>query len=128
MIVPIGSHALALPAIAAVGTRRPQPEEVQGVIVTPPREGRVAVRVEVVTDDQPQPQPLAAELPAASFEAALYAANLETTAEAAQLGAADPRRAAAAYSASSEWRSGYGAGYGGAREGREPPRYLDVRA
>ena len=47
MIVPIGSHTLAVPAIAAVATRRPHPEEVSGVVVTPPRESRVAVRVEV---------------------------------------------------------------------------------
>jgi hypothetical protein len=130
MIVPIGSHTLAVPAIAAVGTRRPPPEEVQGVVIMPPRDGRVAVRVEIVTDHASQalPQPSAAELAPASYEAALYAANLETTAEATQLGATDLRRAAAAYSAHSEWRSGYGAGSGGARDAREPPRYLDVRA
>jgi hypothetical protein len=124
MIVPIGSHSLAIPSIAAVEARRPQPEEVQGVVVTPPREGRVAVRVEVVTDGE-HPQPSASnELPPASYEAALYAANLEASMEATQLGATDLRRAAAAYSANSDWRGGSG----GAREPREPPRYLDVRA
>jgi hypothetical protein len=126
MLVPI---SLAVPSIAAVGTRRPQPEEVRGIIVTPPREARVAVRVEVVTEDEQRPQPPAAnEVPPPSYEAALYAANLEASMEAAQLGATDLRRAAAAYSASSDWRGGSASGYGGAREGREPPRYLDVRA
>jgi hypothetical protein len=131
MLVPIGLQTSPVTAIAGVGTRRPQPDEVQGVIVAPPRDSRVEVRVEVVTDADRRPPPLAAEtaepaeaLAPASHEAALYAANLEASQAATQLGAPDLRRAAAAYSAHSEYR-GYGRAGG---EAREPPRYLDVRA
>ncbi len=126
MIVPIGSQTSPITALAAVGTRRPQPDEVQGVIVAPPRDSRVEVRVEVVTDGEPRPQPSAAEQwTAGSYEAALYAANLEASEVATQMGAPDLKRAAAAYSAHSEFQ-GYGGAGGG--EQRERPRYLDVRA
>jgi hypothetical protein len=125
MIVPFGSQTSPITAIAAVGTRRPPPDEVQGVIVAPPRDSRVEVRVEVVTQEEPRQQPRAAEqLVPASYEAALYVANLEASKAATQMGAPDLKRAAAAYNAHSEFR-----GYGGAgAESREPPRFLDVRA
>lgn len=129
MLVPIGLQTSPTTAIAAVGTRRPQPDEVQGVIVAPPRDSRVEVRVEVVTDGEPRSQPSAADaLAPASYEAALYAANLEASKVATELGTPDLRRAAAAYSAHSDFR-GYGSGASGAGvEARERPRYLDVRA
>lgn len=127
MIVPFGSQTSPITALAAVGARRSPPDAVQGVIVAPPRNSSVEVRVEVVTQEEPRPQPSAAEqLAPASYEAALYVANLEMEASkaATQMGAPDLKRAAAAYNAHSEFR-GYGSAGG---ETREPPRFLDVRA
>lgn len=128
MIAPIGSHALIVPAVTALGPRRPQPEEVQGVVVHPPRDTRVAVRVEVVShsDDREWQQPAAAEREADpqpyAWEAALIASNVEASRTAQRLGGADPRKAVAAYAAQADWR-GYAA------EAQRPvPQLLNVRA
>jgi hypothetical protein len=126
MIVSVGSHALTVPPHTSFGTRRLPPDEVQGVIVNPPRDSRVAVRVEVVTEDEPRQQPRAAErepLPQAyAFEAALLAANLEASQAASKLGTSDARRATAAYSAHADWRRYDVPGQ------RDAPKFLDVRA
>jgi hypothetical protein len=131
MIVPIGSSALAVPPVTAITTRRPARDQVQAVVVSPPRESRVAVRVEVVSQDErgDWQQPAAAraserdsEPQPYAYEAALFAANLEASRTAQKLGSADSRRAAAAYSAQSEWRQ-----YGAMNQS-EAPQLLDVRA
>lgn len=128
MIAPIGSHALIVPAVTSLGPRRPQPEEVQGVVVNPPRDTRVAVRVEVVShgDEREWEQPQAAERDSDprpyAWESALMAANVEASRTAQKLGAADPRKAVAAYAAQADWQ-GYAA------EAQRPaPQLLDVRA
>jgi hypothetical protein len=125
MIVSVGSHALTALPLKAFGTRRP-PEDVQAVIVNPPRESRVAVHVQVVTEGDPYPQPPAAEREppsqAYAYEAALLAANLEASRAAGELGTPDPRRAAAAYSAHADWRRDEVPGQ------RDAPQLLDVRA
>jgi hypothetical protein len=127
--VPISSLALAVPPVSVLNARRPSRDQVQGVVVNPPRESRVAVRVEVVSRDEradwPQPQAAAereAEPQAYAFEAALFAANVEASGTAATFGSPDARRAAAAYNAHAEWRQ-YGAPSQSAA-----PQLLDVRA
>lgn len=128
----IGSQALAVAPITALATRRPARDEVRAVVVHPPRESRVAVRLEVVSQDErgDWEQPAAARTSerhaepqaAYGYEAALFAANVEASRTAHKLGSADSRRAAAAYGAQSEWRH-----YGAANQ-REAPQLLDVRA
>jgi hypothetical protein len=129
MIVPISSQALTVPPVTALHARRQAraQEDLQGVVVNPPRDSRVAVRVEVVThDERPEWQPRAAEREPEpqpyGYEAALFAANVEASRTAAKLGTPDPRRAAAAYTAHAEWQQ-YGA-----QNQREAPQLLDVRA
>lgn len=131
MIGPVGSHALAIPGITAITPRRPQPEEVQGVVVNPPRDSRVAVRVEVVSsgsEGRAWQQPSAAERDSDpqpyAWEAALMAANVEASRTAQKLGSADPRKAVAAYAAHADWQ-----GYASTSTSPRPaPQLLDVRA
>lgn len=131
MIAPIGSHALFVPPVTAITARRPQPqpEEVQGVVVNPPRDSRVAVRVEVVTQGEGREweQPKAAERDSDpkpyTWEAALMAANVEASRTAQRLGSADARKAVAAYTAAAEWQ-----GYGASAQQAPAPQLLDVRA
>src|SRR5262245_43375479 len=105
-----GIRERLLPPAAGAPTRRsqePQPELVQGVIVTPPREARVSVRVEIVSEGDPHTGGHAAQAwpdrqpvpPAAlASEAMLAAVAAELPPpSAAGLGGVDPRRAAAAY-------------------------------
>ncbi|HKU36511.1 MAG TPA: hypothetical protein VJR89_00150 [Polyangiales bacterium] len=96
-------------------SQEPQPELVQGVIVNPPRETKVSVRVEIVSEADPQASANAAATPvwpdrpseppaAAASEAMLAAVAVEVPQpSAARLGSVDPRRAAAAYFANSDW-------------------------
>jgi hypothetical protein len=126
MIASIGSHALTVPPVTALRRRQPSPDEVQGVVVNPPRNSRVAVRVEVVTRGEPQEQPRTAEREPDpkpySYEGWLFAANLEASKPAQELGAPSPRRAAAAYSAQADWQQQ------ASQSAPEAPQYLDVRA
>lgn len=121
MVLGTGVRERQLPPPVGAGQRSrqqqdPQPEQVvQGVVVNPPRESRVSVRVEIVSDgpDAQQGEAAAAatwadqeyEPPAATANEALLAsltADLPPP-TAARLGAPDARRAAEAYSAHAEW-------------------------
>jgi hypothetical protein len=125
MIVSVGSLALTVPPLTALGARRPPPNEVQGVVVHPPRDSRVAVRVEVITEADPR-QPRAEEprpTPQAyGHPAQLLAVDLEAPRRAGKLGTPDARRATAAYSAHADWQR-----YDVPGE-RDAPQLLDVRA
>jgi hypothetical protein len=126
MIVPVSAQALAVAPVTALRTRRPAPSEVQGVVVNPPRDSRVAVRVEVVTEGESQLRAAARDRDAPVYayaqEAALLASNLEASGTTAKLGSPDSRRAAAAYTAHAAFRQYDVPGQ------RDEPQFIDVRA
>ena len=122
MVLGTGVRERQLPPPVGAGQRSrqqqdPQPEQVvQGVVVNPPRESRVSVRVEIVSDDREGQQGEAAgaaswvdqeyEPPLSAASEAMLAAvavDQPPPAAAARLGAPDARRAAEAYSAHAEW-------------------------
>jgi hypothetical protein len=126
MIVPVSAHALSVAPVTALRTRRPSPNEVQGVVVNPRRDSRVAVHVEVVSQAEPQLKAAEWERDAPAYayaqEAALLASNVEASHSTAKLGAPDARRAAAAYTAHAAFRQA------DVPSQREAPQFLDVRA
>jgi hypothetical protein len=125
MIAPVSSRALMVAPVTLLSRRAPQ-NQVQGVVVNPPRDSRVAVRVEVVTQGEPREQPRAADRDPDpepySYESWLFASNLEASKPASNTASPNPRRVAAAYSAQADRQQ-----YGSERT-EEAPRYLDVRA
>jgi hypothetical protein len=133
MILGAGIRNPTLPPVAGFGGHRPKPDEVRGVVVEPPRDMNVVVRVEIVTDGNAQPawvpQPAAAERDAEpqeySREAVLLSSHLEATRAASRLGAADARRAAAAYGEHANWQQ-----YHEARRkpGEPAPQHISLRA
>ena len=119
---------------------RPDPppsQAVQGVVVHPPRDSRVAVRVEIVTEpERPADREHDATMSSGTSSApspyeayndrswfTVGAAELQPAAASVRFGAADARTAAAAYRAQADFQSATQA-----EPAREPPRHLSVRA
>jgi hypothetical protein len=121
MVLGTGVRERQLPAPGGVGSRSRQQQEpqaeqvVHGVVVNPPRESRVSVRVEIVSGERDSPNSDAGAAsraererepqPVAASEAmrAALASEIPPPA-AARLGSPDARQAALAYGAHAEWQ------------------------